>query len=400
MDKLTALAVKQAKPKEKPYRLYDGLGLYLEVRPNGSKYWRMKFRYADKEKLLALGTYPITSLKEARDARNQAKKRIAQGINPSAEKQASKKALREVGKNTFEALSSEWFLTKMQDKSVSHQKRTQSLINTHLLPAFSRIPIKEITPPMVLAALRKIEAKGHIETAHKTKQTIGQIFRFAVATGRAERDLTADLKDALQPVKVKHHAAVIEPEAVGKLLIALDSYQGSPAVMTALKLSPLFFCRPGELRHMEWEEIEWDKKQWELPAKKMKMREPHIVPLSKQAIEILEHLQFITGRGKYVFPNPRSSSRPMSENAVRAAIRTLGYTNEQMTPHGFRATARTLLDEELGYSFALIEHQLAHAVRDATGRAYNRTKHLKQRHEMMQGWADYLDKLKLNNPIN
>ena len=394
MDKLKALEVKQAKPKEKPYRMYDGLGLFLEIRPNNSKYWRMKYRYADKEKLLAIGVYPTITLKEAREARLQAKKLLSKGIDPSAKKQADKRAIKEAGANTFDALADEWYLTKMLDKSASHQKRTKSLITTHLLPAFGKIPIKDITSPLLLNALRKIEAKGHIETAHKTKQTAGQIFRFAVATGRADRDPSIDLKGALKAVKVKHHAAIIEPEAVGKLLIALDNYQGSPAVMAALKLSPLFFCRAGELRHMEWEEIDWNKKQWELPAEKMKMREPHIVPLCKQAIKTLQHLQAITGRGKYVFPNPRSGSRPMSENAVRTALRTLGYTNEEMTPHGFRATARTLLDEELGYPFELIEHQLAHAVRDATGRAYNRTQHLKQRHEMMQGWADYLGRLK------
>ena len=396
MDNLTALSVKQAKPKEKPYRMFDGLGLYLHVQPNGSKYWRMKYRYADKEKTFSIGIYPTFSLREAREARNQAKKLLAQGIDPSAKKQADKRARKESGANTFEALASEWFITKMQDKSKSHQKRTQSLINTHLLPAFGKMPIKDVTPQILLDALRKIEAKGHIETAHKTKQTAGQIFRFAVATGRADRDPSIDLKGALQPVNVKHHAAITEPQAFGNLLIALDSYQGSVVVMTALKLSPLFFCRQGELRHMEWAEIDWDKKQWELPAEKMKMREPHIVPLCKQAIELLQNLHAITGRGEYVFPNPRSGSRPMSENAVRSAIRTLGYTNEEMTPHGFRATARTLLDEELGYPFELIEHQLAHAVRDPTGRAYNRTKHLEKRHDMMQGWADYLDKLKAN----
>lgn len=400
MGNLTALVVKQAKPKEKTYRMYDGMGLFLEIRPNNAKYWRMKYRYASKEKLLALGVYPTISLKEARTTRDQAKQLLSKGIDPSAKKQADKAARKEAGANTFEAIFNEWFLTKMQDKSLSHQKRTRSLITKHLLPAFGKTPIKEITPLMLLNALRKIEAKGLIETTHKTKQAAGQIFRFAVVTGRAERDPCADLKGALKPIKVKHFAAITEPAAVGRLLLALDNYQGSPAVMAALKLSPLFFCRPGELRHMEWAEIDWDKKQWEIPAEKMKMRESHIVPLCKQAINMLEPLHAITGRGKYVFPNPRSNSRPMSENAVRTAIRTLGYSNEEMTPHGFRAIARTLLDEELGYRFELIEHQLAHAVRDATGRAYNRTKHLKQRYEMMQRWADYLDKLKLINPID
>ena len=396
MDKLTALAISQAKPRDKAYKLRDGNGLYLHILTTGNKSWRVKYRYAGKEKLLTIGNYPTFSLKEAREACQDAKKLINQGIDPSAKKQADKQALNHAGANTFEVIANEWFMTKMQDKSASHQQRTQSLIKTHLLPAFGSTPITDITPSMVLKALRKIEAKGHNETAHKTKQTAGQIFRFAVITDRLDRDPCNDLKGALKPVKTKHHAAITEPKRLGKLLFDLDHYQGSPTVMAALKLAPMFFCRQGELRHMEWTVIDWDKKQWEIPAEKMKMREPHIVPLCTQAVDILTYLQAITGRGKYVFPNPRGNGRPMSENAVRVAIRTLGYSSVEITPHGFRATARTLLDEELGYPFELIEHQLAHAVRDATGRAYNRTKHLKQRHEMMQSWADYLDTLKAN----
>jgi len=268
MGNLTALQVKQAKPKEKTYRKSDGMGLYLEIRPNCSKYWRMKYRFAGKEKLLAIGVYPVITLKDAREAALKAKRQISKGIDPNAKKQAEKKAILEAGENTFEAIANEWFITKMQDKSESHQKRTKSLIKTYLSPAIGKTPIKKISPPMLLEALRKIEAKGHNETARKTKQTAGQIFRFAVATGRAERDITTDLKDALKPAKTKHHAAIIEPEKVGKLLVALDNYQGSPAVMAALRLSPLFFCRPGELRHMEWAEIDWQKKQWEIPAEK------------------------------------------------------------------------------------------------------------------------------------
>ena len=396
MNKLTALAINKAKPEEKAYKLRDGTGLYLHVLPSGSKSWRMKYRYTGKEKLLTIGSYPTVSLQAAREACQDAKKLIDQNIDPSAKKQADKQALNHAGANTFEVIANEWFITKMQDKSASHKQRTQNLISTHLVPAFGSTPIKDITPSVVLKALRKIEAKGHNETAHKTKQVAGQVFRFAVTTDRAERDPCTDLKGALQPVKTKHHAAITEPIKLAKLLRDIEHYQGSPPVMAALKLSPLFFCRQGELRHMEWTEIDWSKKQWEIPAEKMKMREPHIVPLCKQAIDILTHLQAITGRSKYAFTNPRSSSRPMSENAVRVAIRTLGYTSTEITPHGFRATARTLLDEDLDYPFELIEHQLAHAVRDATGRAYNRTKHLKQRHVMMQGWADYLDNLRTN----
>jgi len=247
---------------------------------------------------------------------------------------------------------------------------------------------------MLLAVLRKIESRGAVETAHRAKQTAGQIFRFAVSTGRAERDPSADLSGALKTPKKKHLASITDPKEVGKLLLAIDNFQGTATVTAALSLSPLLFARPGELRHMEWEEINWEGGQWEIPAEKMKIKQPHIVPLCKQAIAILKELQLLTGRGKYVFPSARGASRPLSDNGVRTALRTLGYDNDTMTPHGFRATARTLLDEVLGFRIEWIEQQLAHTVRDPQGRAYNRTKHLPQRKDMMQKWADYLDNLK------
>jgi integrase len=263
-----------------------------------------------------------------------------------------------------------------------------------LFPQIGNRPISEITAPDLLMALRKIEARGAVETAHRAKQTAGQIFRFAIATGRAERDPSSDLKGALMNPKKKHLAAITEPKEVGKLLVAMDGFRGTPVVKTALLLSPLLFCRPGELRHMEWTEINWEEERWELPAEKMKMKQPHLVPLSKQALELLREHEKLTGRGRYVFPSARGASRPLSENGVRTALRTLGYDNDTMTPHGFRAMARTILDEVLNFRVDWIEHQLAHAVRDANGRAYNRTAHMEGRREMMQGWADYLDNLR------
>jgi len=268
-----------------------------------------------------------------------------------------------------------------------------------LFPHIGHRPIAEINPPELLATLRRTESRGSIETANRAKQIAGQVFRYAVATGRAERDPTPDLKGALATPKVKHHATLTDPKDVAGLLRTIEGFTGTPTVAAALKLSPLLFCRPGELRYMEWAEINWDESRWEIPAEKMKMRLPHIVPLPAQAIVILRNLQPITGRGRFVFPSARGASRPLSENGVRVALRTMGYTNDQITPHGFRAMARTLLDEVLGYRVDWIEQQLAHAVKDANGRAYNRTTHIKERTKMMQGWADYLDALKQGGKV-
>ncbi len=392
---LTATATTQAKPKEKPYKLFDEKGMFLLVHPNGSKYWRLKYRIAGKEKLLALGVFPETSLKEARSKRDNARKLLEHGTDPADVKRAQKAALSEATENSFEAIGREWFERKMSDKSQNHRDRTLRALEKDLFPPLGRRPITSITPPELLTALRKIENRGAVETAHRAKQTTGQIFRYAIATGRAERDPSADLKGALSSPTKKHLAAITDPREVGRLMIAIDDFQGTPTVKAALQLSPLLFCRPGELRHMEWEEINWEETQWELPAEKMKMKQPHIVPLCRQAIEILEDIHRLNGRRRYVFPSARGASRPLSENGVRTALRTMGYDNETMTPHGFRAMARTLLDEVLGFRVEWIEHQLAHAVRDANGRAYNRTTHLKQRRIMMQKWADYLDSLKL-----
>jgi integrase len=391
---LTATAVKQAKSTEKQYKLFDGRGLFLLVHPNGSKYWRFKYRYAGKEKLLSLGVYPDVTLANARERHQQARETVANGIDPGEVLKVKKLTRHLATADTFEALAREWFNVKMCDKSKSHQDRTMRALEKDLFPVLGSRPVSSITPPELLAALRRIEARGAIETAHRAKQTAGQIFRYGVATGRAERDPSADLKGALKNPDKKHLASITNPAEVGRLMLAIDGFRGTAAVRAALRLSPLLFQRPGEIRHMEWSEIDWEAKRWEIPAEKMKMRQPHIVPLSQQALEILEELHPLTGRGKYVFPSARGTSRCLSENGVRTALRAMGYDNDTMTPHGFRAMARTLLDEVLDFRVDWIEHQLAHAVRDPNGRAYNRTAHLEGRAKMMQGWADYLDGLR------
>jgi integrase len=391
MQKLTATAVKQAKPKAKPYKLADGGGLYLLVKPNG-KYWRYKYRFASKEKLLALGVYPDTSLADVRKLHQASRKGLANGIDPNEAKQAQKAADQGTSANSFEVIALEW-LQMRGAKSEGGDKRLNRLLQKDLFPYIGKRPISKITSPDLLRTLRRIESRGAVNTAHRAKQAAGMVFRYAVATGRAERDPSVDLKGALaQPAKT-HFKSITEPAEVGPLITAINNYQATPVVMAALKLAPLLFCRPGELRHLEWSEVNFTETRIELPAAKMKVNEPHIIPLASQAIEILKELQPITGRGKYVFPSARGASRPLSENGVRTALRTLGYTNDQISPHGFRAMARTILDEILNFPVDWIEHQLAHAVKDANGRAYNRTKHLPQRRTMMQTWADYLDEL-------
>ena len=392
---LTAIEVKQAEPKEKAYKLADGGGLYLLVKPVGGKYWRYKYRYAGKEKTLALGVYPEVSLKEAREKHQAARKSLDRGIDPGEARKVEKLTRHLAAAESYEAVAREWFNRVMPEKSNSYRERTGRILEKDLYPVLGNRPIKSITALELLAALRRIEAREAYDIAHRAKQTAGQIFRYAVATGRADRDPSGDLKGALKPRrKKKHHAAITNPAEVGRLLLAMEGFQGTVVVKAALLLSPLLFQRPGEIRAMEWTEINWKESQWEIPAEKMKMGQPHIVPLSNQAVALLEELQPFTGRGRYVFPSARGASRCLSENGVRTALRTIGYDNDTMTPHGFRAMARTILDEVLGYRADWIEHQLAHAVRDTNGRAYNRTSHLEGRAKMMQGWADYLDNLK------
>lgn len=394
MPSLTATSVKQAKPRDKQYKMTDGGGMYLLVTTSGSRYWRYNYRFAGKRKTLSIGVYPEISLADARKLHQEAREKLAKGIDPGEVKKVEKLTRHLAAAESFEAIGREWFAQNMDGKSKSYLDRTLRILEKDLYPVIGSRPIANVTAPELLAALRRIEARGAIDIAHRAKQTAGKIFRYGVATGRAERDPSQDLTGALKARNKKHHASITDPKEVGKLLVAIDGFEGTLVVKTALKLSPLLFQRPGEIRHMEWSEIDWEQKRWEIPSEKMKMRLPHIVPLCSQAIELLTELHKLTGRGKYVFPSARGASRPLSENGVRTALRTIGYTNEQISPHGFRAMARTILDEVLGYRVDWIEHQLAHAVKDSNGRAYNRTSHLAQRIEMMQGWGDYLDKLR------
>ncbi len=389
---LTHRQVQAAKPLDKDVKLSDGKGLYLLVKKTGAKYWRMKYRFYGKEKLLSIGVYPEVSLQKAREACNEARKLLIDGIDPSAHKKAVKIANMVSSDNSFEVIAREWFASHMKDKAETHRVRALRMLTADLFPEIGRLPVKDITAPILLVALRKVEQRGAVQTAHRTKQIAGQVFRYAIATGRAERDPTPDLRGALQPTTTKHFAAITEPREAGRLLVAIDGFQGTFVVKAAVKLSALFFCRPGELRHMKWSDINYEEHRIEITAEKT--RQQHIIPLSNQAIAILEDLKPITSRSEYIFPSARGASRCMSENAVRIALRAMGYDNDTMTAHGFRAMARTLLDEILGFRVEWIEQQLAHAVKDANGRAYNRTKHLKQRTDMMQKWADYLDQLK------
>ena len=391
MQKLTATAVKQAKPKSKAYKLSDGGSLYLLVNSQG-KYWRYDYRFADKRKTLAIGVYPDVSLKSAREKHQNAREGLASGIDPNTQKQAERVAQKNALANSFEVIALEWLKIRGV-KSKGGDKRLNRLLQKDLFPYIGKRPISRITSTDLLKALRRIENRGAIDTAHRAKQIAGMVFRYAVATGRAERDPSVDLKGALAKPAKTHFKSIIEPDKIAPLIVAIQNYQGTPVVMAALKLSPLLFCRPGELRHLEWSEVKFKNTRIELPAEKMKVGKPHIIPLSTQAIDTLKELRLITGRGKYVFPSARGASRPLSDNGVRTALRTLGYTNQQISPHGFRAMARTVLDETLNFPIHWIEHQLAHSVKDPNGRAYNRTKYLSQRQQMMQTWADYLDGL-------
>jgi integrase len=395
-NKLTETAIKQAKAREKPYKLSDGGGMYLEVMPTGSKYWRLKYRYGSKEKRLAIGVYPDVTLAVAREKRREAKIRLADGCDPSEVKKQNKLAKQVAVSNTFEVVAAELVEKRRQEGAAPVTlDKMKWILDKKLCPYVGRMPVAEVTPRQLLDALRRIESDGLYETANRAKRVAGQVLRYAVATGRADRDVSQDLRGALVVAKVTHRAAITDPQELGKLLVAIEGYNGTPEVRFALQITPILFQRPGEIRHMEWAEIDWVQERWEIPPHKMKMKQPHIVPLCRQAVAILREIEPITGYGRYVFPSARRGGRPLSENGVRTALRTLGYSNEQVTAHGFRATARTLLDEVLGCRVDWVEQQLAHAVKDANGRAYNRTKYLPERKQMMQDWADYLDRLKL-----
>jgi len=389
---LTATAVKNAKPENKTKRHYDERGLYLEVSPAGGKWWRFKYRINGKEKRLSLGIYPDISLAVARGRREEARNQVANGIDPSALRKAQKAVGEENGAQTFQVIAREWFSKQTPTWSEIHAKNVLARLEKNIFPWLGREPIRGISAPDLLVVIRKIEDRGAIETAHRTLSICGQIFRYGIATGRADRDVAADLRGAIQPVKKQHLAAIVEPERVGQLLREIYGYQGTLTVQCALRLAPLVFVRPGELRNAKWADIDLDTKQWSYVV--TKTQTPHIVPLATQAIQILKELQLLTGKREYVFPSARSPRRPMSDNAILAALRRMGIPKEEMSGHGFRPMARTILDEVLGFRPDIIEHQLAHAVRDPNGRAYNRTAHLPERRQMMQRWADYLDSLR------
>ncbi len=376
----------------------DGQGLYLLVKAAG-KYWRMDYRFADKRKTQALGVYPAVSLAAARKRRDKARELLAQGTDPSTAKREAKQAQAAQACNTFGAVALAWLEATAAQRSEGTAARAQTWLQQDVFPSIGAMPMAAIGPRDVLAVLRKIEARGAIDTARRVGQTVGQVFRFAVAAGLAERDVTADLRGALTVPTTKHHAAITEPLALGALLRAMHEYRGHPCTVVALKLSRLLLVRPGELRQMEWAEVDLDGAEWRIPGAKMKMQADHIVPLPTQAVELLRSLQPIAGAGRYVFSSLRTGERPMSENTVSAALRGLGYPKEVQTAHGFRATARTILDEVLEERVDLIEHQLAHTVKDANGRAYNRTAHLPARRQMLQRWADYLDKLRMGGEV-
>ncbi len=392
---LTATELKNAKPRDKLYKKYDERGLYIEITPTGAKRWRFKYRFDQKEKRISLGLYPDVSLKEARDARDESRKHLTNGIDPSKFRKTKKAARLDANANSFELIAIEWH--SKQTCTPDHAKRILNRLTNDIFPWLGKLPITEITAPELLNIVRKIEKRGAIESAHRALSTCGQIFRYAIATTRAERDPSSDLKGALTPVKKQHFAAVTEPKDAARILRSLDCYHGTLIVQTALKLAPLVFVRPGELRKAEWKDINIEKAEWRYLVTKTNTQ--HIVPLATQAIELLQEIQPLTGKGRFVFPSARSRLKPMSENAILAAMRSLDIAKEEMSGHGFRAMARTILDEELGFRVDYIEHQLAHAVRDPNGRAYNRTAHLPERKKMMQDWADYLFKLKVGAEV-
>ena len=394
---LTDAAVRNAKPQAKAFKLSDGSGLYLEVLPTGGKSWRMKYRLNGQEKRIVFGLWPDVTLKQARQRRDESRSLVAGGIDPGASFKQEKAEAR-ANAVTFEKVAREW-LAKISPTWVdSHADKMTRRFEVELFPWLGALPIKDIKAAELLAVIRRIEARGAKDTARRMMQSTGQVFRYAVACGMAERDISADLRGALQPRNVKHHASVTDPKEVARLLRFIDNYTGSFVVRCALRLAPLVFLRPGELRKGEWSEIDFDKAEWRIPAERMKMNEQHLVPLSTQALAILRELHPLTGSGKYLFPGRGSVAIPMSENTLNAALRYLGFEKTEMTSHGFRSMASTLLNE-LGWPHDAIERQLAHGERDTVRAAYNFAQYLPERRRMMQSWSDYLDQLKAGAKI-
>ena len=393
---LTATEVDKVKPGTTPKHLFDGKGLFLLVTPKGGKWWRFKYRYANKQKLLSLGTYPEISLAEARQRRNDFRKLLANGVDPHANRKALKSATDEALANGFEVIAREWHENQKINWSEDHAVTIINRLEKDIFPWIGKKPMLEITAMDIKSILDRVRSRGAIETARRVRTIVGQVFTYAISTDRANYDIAAGLKGYLPSTHKtkKHMAAITDPKELGPVLRAIDGYQGSFVAKCALRLAPLLFVRPGELRQAEWSEIDLETGEWNIPAAKMKMRQPHLIPLSRQAIEIFTDIKPLTGNSKYVFPSIRTNTRCMSDNTINAAFRRMGFDGETITGHGFRATARTILDEVLNVRVDYIEHQLAHAVRDPNGRAYNRTAHLVERRKMMQTWADYLDGLK------
>jgi len=389
---LTDAKLRALKPRETAFRVADSNGLCIEVRPTGSKAWRYRYRYAGKPSIVTIDEYPAMSLMQARTERDKLRTLLKGGANPAHVARVERAVQAERMNTTFGAIGLE-LLNKRAKEGLSSGsvKRERRLIEKDLAP-IAEMPITEVSAPILLAALRKLEQRGIIETAHRARAHAGRVFRYAIATGRAERNPAENLVGALEQPQTRHFASLTDPEQIGDLLRALWAYQGAPVTQAALKLAPMLFVRPGELRHAKWADISLDAAEWRYVTSKTKT--PHIVPLSSQAVTVLQDLWPLTRRSDYVFPGVRSSDRPMSENTVNAALRNLGFDGEIIVGHGFRAMARTVLDEVLGFRPDYIEHQLAHAVRDPLGRAYNRTAHLPERKKMMQAWADYLDSLR------
>ena len=396
---LTDKAARNAKPGTKPYKLFDGEGMYLLVQPDGGKYWRLKYRFAAKEKLLALGVYDTVSLAEARQRRAKARAALADGRDPSADRQSEKRNQKIAAENTLQTIAEEWHENSKHSWGEDYAAWILRALKADIFPWLGSRPIAAIEPPDLLQALRRVESRNALVTTHRIRNNLEQIYAYAIASGRASRNPAADLRGALKALpEKKHHASVKDPKSVGELLRAIDGYQGSFVTKCALRLAPLVFVRPGELRKAEWAEFNLDGAEWRIPGARMKRGAPHIVPLSAQAVTILRELHPLTGSGKYVYPSVRNRSNPMSENTINAALRRLNYGSDQMTAHGFRSMASTLLNEA-GWNKDAIERQLAHGERDKVRAAYNSAEHLPTRRKMMQTWADYLDGLAAGGEI-
>ncbi|AOI97256.1 tyrosine-type recombinase/integrase [Burkholderia sp. LA-2-3-30-S1-D2] len=395
---LTDTAIRNAKPADKPVRLFDGGGLYLEIAPSGGKWWRLKYRFGGKEKRYSLGVYPDVTLATARKKRDEAREKLAAGIDPGEAKKAEKRASLLAAAHSFEVVARGWMDERKTTVEPAQHDKTLARMENDVFPWLGKRPIAEIDAPEILVVLKRVDGRGARFTAHRIRSEISRVFRYGIKEGHCKADPARDLVDAIPPAQTTHFASITEPEKVGEMLRAFDGFTGTFPVLCALKLAPMLFVRPGELRKAEWAQFDLDKGEWRYFVNKTKT--DHLVPLAAQAVTILRELHALTGEGVYVFPGARDRNRPMSEAAINAALRRLGYdTRTEITGHGFRAMARTILHEELEEKPEVIEHQLAHTVPDSLGRAYNRTKFIKARRSMMQQWADYLDKLKAGAEI-